>query len=274
MKVNLIQTDIFWNNPTANVEALWAKLESEKLTGLVALPEMFTTGFSFLTGEKAKEAEKIGSDFLLAAAKKFSVYICGSLPLLSSINDKPTNTLRLYGPEGHILDYSKIHLFTYDGEDTKYGGGVKTATTTLDGIRTTFAICYDLRFPRLFELTATETDLYVLVANWPGVREAHWNTLVRARAIENQSYFAAVNRIGKGGDSGESGESEKNRDGMNYVGGSLIISPTGETLAKGEDQEMALTATIDSKVVTDWRTRFTCLKDRKEVIYRTFSNTR
>lgn len=260
MNVNLIQFDIAWNDPKANISKLHSILDENKLSGLVVLPEMFTTGFSFLSGERAIEAQKIGDQFLSSVAKKYNFYICGSLPLISNgdvgISAKPTNTLRLYGPSGHIADYSKIHLFTYDGEDKHYQAGNDPVTVDIEGIRVTFAICYDLRFPDLFAHKASDTDLYVIVANWPAVRQPHWECLTTTRAIENQAYVAAVNRCGKGGTDTQ------------YLGGSRIISPKGEVLAEAEINDLnasqIITTHIDPKVVRDWRAQFPALIDRKK----------
>ncbi|RIL00833.1 MAG: carbon-nitrogen hydrolase, partial [Proteobacteria bacterium] len=159
------------------------------------------------------------------------------------------NTLRIFGPAGHLGDYSKIHLFGYGGESESYTAGNSTLTLPLGEIGASFFICYDLRFPAYFSKAAPQTHLYVVVANWPKARLSHFLALARARAIENQAYVAAVNRVGNGG-------------GLEYTGGSTVFTPKGEVLAELGDEEGVLKCDISPQEVEQYRREFPFLRDR------------
>ena len=161
----------------------------------------------------------------------------------------------LAGPEGAVTRYAKIHPFTFGGEDKVYTGGDRIVTVTVEGVRVTPFVCYDLRFPEPFRLAAEDTDLFALVANWPEARREHWRTLLRARAIENLCYVAGVNRVGDGGK-------------LHYAGDSAVISPWGEVLAEGSDKESVLVCDVEPAAVRDARERFPVLRDRRPEAYR------
>ena len=110
----------------------------------------------------------------------------------------PSNTLLLAGPQGQLHRYRKLHPFSFAGEHEHYAAGTELLQVELLGLRCSFFICYDLRFANEFWSLAENTDLYVVVANWPARRREHWTSLLRARAIENQAYVAGVNRVGPG----------------------------------------------------------------------------
>ena len=151
--------------------------------------------------------------------------------------------------------YAKIHPFSFAGEHREYAAGDRVVTADVEGVRVTPFVCYDLRFPEPFRLAAAGTDLYAVVANWPQERREHWRLLLRARAVENQAYVAGVNRVGDGGR-------------LHYDGESALISPSGETLAEGDDQERVLLCDVDAKRVAETRARFPFLDDRRPDAYR------
>jgi predicted amidohydrolase len=122
-------------------------------------------------------------------------------------------------------------------------------------VRVTPFVCYDLRFPEPFRLAAEETDLFAVVANWPRERIGHWSLLLRARAVENLAFVAGVNRVGEGGK-------------LQYPGASAVISPLGETLVEGGEEESVLVCEVDSKAVAEARERFPFLRDRRPQAYR------
>ncbi|HYH49741.1 MAG TPA: nitrilase-related carbon-nitrogen hydrolase, partial [Acidimicrobiia bacterium] len=154
------------------------------------------------------------------------------------------------GPGGELHHYDKIHPFTYSGEHEHYAAGTRRITVDVEGIRVTPFVCYDLRFADEFWTEAQRTDCYVVVANWPAARRAHWQALLVARAIENQAYVVGVNRVGEGG-------------GLAYAGDSRIIDPLGEVLAGGAGGETILLADVEPDVVTATRKRFPFLADRR-----------
>jgi predicted amidohydrolase len=161
----------------------------------------------------------------------------------------------LVSPDCAVVKYAKIHPFSFAGEDKVYTAGDRVVTVEVEGVRVTPLVCYDLRFPEPFRTAAAETDLFVLVANWPDQRREHWRTLLRARAIENQAYVVGVNRAGEG-------------HGLRYAGDSAAVSPLGETLAEADDREQVIFADIDPDVVGKLRARFPALDDRRPDSYR------
>ena len=120
----------------------------------------------------------------------------------------------------------------------------------VEGARLSLFVCYDLRFADEFWSLAGDTDCYIVVANWPAMRREHWNTLLHARAIENQAYVVGVNRVGTGG-------------GLDYAGDSAIIGPFGDEVVVGDDRERVLVGEVDPAVVSDIRARFPFLVDRR-----------
>ena len=136
--------------------------------------------------------------------------------------DRPFNRFVLAGPAGERYHYDKIHPFSYGHEDEHYAAGDGRVTVDVEGVRVTLFVCYDLRFADQWWAAARDTDCYVVVANWPAGRREHWRTLARARAIENQAYVVAANRVGSGG-------------GLEYAGDSAVYGPFGEELAVAAD---------------------------------------
>ena len=280
MKLAAIQHDIFWEQPEKNFTHL-ADLVSEAAdTGarLVMLTEMFSYGFSMNIAKIAEPPDGPSTQFLVDQAIKHDIWLGGTIPVraeeaspaaesassaapeqASAISDdeernqtpKARNTLVLAAPDGSTHNYAKIHPFTYGGEDDHYEGGDSLAQVQVEDNRVSLSVCYDLRFPYIFWPLAETTDLYLVPANWPAKRRHHWQSLLVARAIENQAYVAGINRVGTGG-------------GITYSGDSAIISPQGETLASGAI-EAILTAEIDSQAVASVRSRFPFLQDRRDI---------
>ena len=159
---------------------------------------MYSTGFSMAAERIAEPAGGRSSAFLVEQAARNDLWVCGSLPEVATGATRPSNCLVLAGPDGTILRYRKIHPFSFAGEHHHYEAGDKHVTVMVEGVRLSLFVCYDLRFGDEFWPLASDTDCYVVVANWPASRRSHWMTLVRARAIENQAYVVAVNRVGVG----------------------------------------------------------------------------
>ena len=146
--------------------------------------------------------------------------------------------------------YRKIHPFSYGREHEHYAAGTEHVTVTVEGLRLSLFVCYDLRFADEFWALADDTDAYVVVANWPVARRDHWRTLLRARAIENQAYVIAANRVGSGG-------------GLDYGGDSMIVGPFGETVAFAGERETTIDGEVDPEVVRTTRSRYPFLTDRR-----------
>jgi predicted amidohydrolase len=253
MRVAAVQHDIVWEDARANFARLAPMIGEAASEGarLVVLTEMCTTGFSMRTEQIAEPFEGPSSRFLQEQAAAREVWVCGSIPECEPGDDKPANCLVLASPTGEQFRYRKIHPFSYSGEHERYAAGDGFVTLSVDGVRLSLFVCYDLRFADEFWALARNTDCYVVPANWPVQRRDHWRTLLRARAIENLAYVVGVNRVGSGG-------------GADYVGDSAIIGPFGEELVDGDGAgETVLYADVDPAVVQRTRERYPFLADRR-----------
>lgn len=253
MKVAAIQHDIVWEAPEANFDRLAPRIGAAADAGarLIVLTEMFSTGFTMATQRVAEPKDGPSVSFLVEQAARTGAWVCGSLPELPGPGaERPCNTLVLAGPTGTVHRYAKIHPFSYSGEHQHYQAGDQRVTVDVDGVRVSLFVCYDLRFADEFWVLAPETDCYVVVANWPASRRAHWQALLTARAIENQAYVVGVNRVGEGGKE-------------TYCGDSRIVDPLGEVLASAAVVETTLVAEVDPAHVAAVRQRFPFMADRR-----------
>ena len=270
MKIALLQTDIVWNNPQANIVRVEKLMRQAVAADLYVLPEMWATGF-------ATEPEGIAEDEQLSAAlawmkqtaRQRGCALSGSLavatpndipggpPSNPSEGEEPSaERLRVYRnrhyfvtPEGMAF-YDKHHLFTHGHEDEHFTAGQQPVIVEWQGWRILLLTCYDLRFPCFSRYgQAGFYDAIICVANWPEKRQLAWDTLVRARAIENQCYVIAVNRTGAD-------------PVCQYAGGSVVIDPVGRTVAGCPAGEHPATAEIFIEKLHDMRSHFRVLDDR------------
>jgi omega-amidase len=255
MRLALVQMDIAWEDVAENHRRASRHLESAKAGGarLAILPEMFSTGFSMDAARIAQLPGGPSERFLREEARRLDLWILASVP--EQGEPAPRNMAMLVSPAGEVVRYAKIHPFSYAGEHRVYAAGDRVVTADVEGVRVTPLVCYDLRFPEPFRTAAAETDLFVVVANWPDQRREHWRALLRARAIEDQAYVAGVNRSGDG-------------NGLHYAGDSAVIAPLGETLVEADDSEQVVFADVEPEVVKKLRTRFPALEDRRPTAYR------
>lgn len=252
MRLTLIQSDIIWGKPEENLRRAEALAAQAAAAGadFIVFPECFSTGFLAPELGSPLEIGQQAATFLEQTARILGVATAGSFPFVAEGNPLPFNMLHVYGPYGRLTEYAKKYLFTFAGEETRFRPGREAVTVLVSGIRVCPLICYDLRFPTYIADQAQNTDLFLFVANWPAERQAHWEILLQARAIENQAFVAGVNRVGAGGK-------------LNFTGGSLIVSPTGEIIARGGAKEQLVSADIDVASVERWRKEFPALRDRK-----------
>jgi predicted amidohydrolase len=252
LRIAAIQSDIVWEDPQANFEHLrpWIRAATTAGAGLVVLPEMYACGFSMNTEAIREPEDGPSTAFLVEQAREHQIHVCGSIPELQSGHERPHNTLVLAAPDGGLTRYHKIHPFSYAREHEHYEAGSEFVTATVEGVRLSLFVCYDLRFADEFWVRARETDAYVVVANWPAPRREHWRALLRARAIENQAYVIGVNRVGGGGK-------------LEYLGDSAIIDPLGIALAEGSSGETMLLGDIDPERVASVRAKFPFMNDRR-----------
>lgn len=252
MRVAALQLDTAWEDAPENYRRAERRIQEAAALGarLVVLPEMFAYGFSMRSRAVSEAPGGATEQFLIETAAGLGIHLVAGLALNLGAN-LPHNCAVHVSPDGGIQRYQKLHPFTFAKEHEAYAAGEVVCTWTIDNLRVTPLICYDLRFPEPFRLVAHDTHLYLVIANWPDRRRAAWQTLLRARAIENQAYVLGVNRVGDG-------------DNLHYAGDSAILSPWGESLAAAAEQETVLIADIDKSVVAGVRSAISSLKDRKE----------
>ncbi len=248
----LIQTALHWEDKTANLAMLEAKINSiQERTEIVILPEMFSTGFSMKPEIFAEtmEGESVGWMRRMAMDKK--VILTGSL----MIEDEGRfyNRLIWMLPNGQYGYYNKRHCFAFAGEDEHYTAGDKRLVAQVKGWKINLQVCYDLRFPVWARQEAVdgeaEYDVLLNVANWPERRNHAWKTLLTARAIENQCYVIGVNRVGNDGNN------------IYHSGDSLVINALGETLYHKAHDEDVFTITLQKDTLLETRTKLPFLKD-------------
>jgi predicted amidohydrolase len=252
MRFAAVQHDIVWQDREANFARLAPQISRAVGAGaeFVLLTETFSTGFSMTPGIGEPEGGP-SAQFLLARAAEHGVWVAGSCPEVAAEGELPYNSLVLAGPDGTVHRYRKLHPFTHAGEHERFRAGEKPVTVQIGGLRITPFICYDLRFANIFWEAAPQTDVYLVPANWPSPRRHHWQTLLQARAIENQAYVIGCNRVGAAG------------DGTEHVGDSRIVSPMGELLATAAGVETILLADVDAAEVRATRDRLRFLPDRR-----------
>jgi predicted amidohydrolase len=253
-----LQLDTVWEDPPASFARAELLAEAAVARGarLLALPEMFATGFSMEAAQVAAHADATRG-FLADLAQRHGVFVLGGYATErpDSADPRPVNRANIFDPSGgEVLRYDKIHPFSYAGEDRHYAGGEEVATTRLDDLRVTVLICYDLRFPEPFRAAAAGTDLFVVIANWPAARRGHWSTLLTARAIEEQCYVLGVNRVGDG-------------DGLHYTGDSALLDPLGERIDGLSEAAGVVAGEVQPDRVRQLRARFTFLADRRPEVY-------
>ena len=251
MKVAVVQHDIAWEDRDATFARLRPQVAAAAGAGarIVLLSETFSTGFSMRTERTAEPEGGPSSQFLGEMAAAHGLWIGGSIPEVAAAGEQPYNTFVLAGPDGTQHRYRKIHRFGYGGEDRTFAAGAKRVTVEVEGLRVSLFVCYDLRFADDWWAVAEDTDAYLCVANWPEARRHHWQALLLARAIENQAYVVACNRVGHGGK-------------LAYAGDSAILDPLGEVLAAGSRTEALLVADVDPARVAAVRAEFPFLADR------------
>ncbi|MGY2078483.1 nitrilase-related carbon-nitrogen hydrolase [Modestobacter sp. SYSU DS0657] len=245
-----MQHDIVWEDRDANFARLGPQVARAAGAGaeLVLLTETFSTGFSMTRGIGEPEGGP-SARFLAAQAAEHGVWVAGTCPEVDAEGGLPFNTFVLAGPDGVAHRYRKLHPFATERE--RFRSGTGPVTVQVGGLRVTPFICYDLRFANVFWDAAPVTDVYLVPANWPAARRQHWQTLLQARAIENQAYVVGCNRVGTAG------------DGVEHAGDSRIVSPSGELLATAAGVETMVLADVDAAEVTATRERFPFLADRR-----------
>ena len=249
MNITLIQADLVWNDPAANRNRFEREIFAVGETDLVVLPEMFPTGFCTRPREAAEPDGGPTLAWMRRTARKKGAALAGSVAVEQ--DGRYFNRFYFVRPDGATVHYDKRHLFTYGGEHKEYTGGDRRVIAEYKGWRILLQVCYDLRFP-VWSRNDRYYDLLLCVANWPESRIAAWDTLLRARAIENMAYVAGANRVG--------------RDSLDslHTGHSVILTPLGKPLA-GEGpatEECILSASISLPRIRSLRDKYGFLEDR------------
>ncbi len=248
LKITIIQPDIIWENPGANLKKyseMTADLES---TDVIVFPEMFTTGFSMQPIILKEKMDGVAVNWMKKLASEKNAAVVGSL--IIEDGDKIFNRAVWVFPDGKTVIYDKRHLFTMGQEHLFYSAGNKKTIVEYNGWKFCPLICYDLRFP-VWARNTENHDVLLYIANWPAPRHHHWKSLLIARAVENQSYCIGVNRTGKDG------------NGLNYFGDSCLISPKGIAEFMGENESVK-TFELSYTELMNYRKSFPLLEDRDE----------
>ena len=249
MIICLIQFDILWGDPESNLRHLDGLLATAPQADLYVLPEMFTTGFATLEGATVEQEPCVGLAWMQRKAAELDAAIAGSIALeIPADAGKCANRFFFVRPDGTFEHYDKRHLFGYGGEGERFIAGDRRVIVEWRGVRFLLAVCYDLRFP-VWLRNRDDYDAIIFVANWPDVRRFAWDTLTRARAIEDTCYVLAANRVGTD-------------PACNYDGGTAFIGPYGETLAAVPDgQEGFVCGEIDLPHLAEYHAKFPVLED-------------
>jgi len=249
MIVGLCQFDLEWENKKTNrskIISLIENCESIKKIDWLIFPEMTLTGFSMKSMKTTLSDKDI--DFFKDISRNFSLYTT-----FGGVIDNRNSLITIDKDGNTIAEYAKMHLIPHYGENVSYVPGDKLCGFEIMGMRVSPSICYDLRFSYLFWEQASTTDIYVNIANWPMVRDLHWITLLRARAIENQAYMIGVNRVGKDPKS-------------KFLGNSNVISPTGDRILKCNDLIGIFSVKIEKTILDKIKVSFPVLDHRKDKI--------
>jgi len=244
-----IQSSLHWEDKEANLQMFEEKIFSiSQPTEIVVLPEMFSTGFSMQPKKLAEPMDGETVEWMKRIAAKKKIILTGSVIIEEDRNFY--NRLVWVLPTGQIGYYDKRHLFAYGDEDQHYTAGKKRLIASVKGWKINLMVCYDLRFPVWSRQQGDfEYDVLIYVANWPERRVHAWTTLLRARAIENQSYVIGVNRTGDDGNK------------IPYTGESMAVDPMGEILYHKNDEEDVFTVTLDRSDLEKTREKFPFWKD-------------
>lgn len=252
MKIGLVQYNPEWENKKANQQKITDMIADLNNVELLIFPEMSLTGF---TMNSEKFAEGIQSEsykfFAEIAVSKNTNVIAG---VIERSKNSIYNTAIHINPKGRLEKlYRKIHPFSYSTEDENYDAGSRPAIGKIKKWKFGFTICYDLRFPELFRKYGKKRVHFIVnIANWPDTRIEHWRNLLKARAIENQSYILGVNRVG---------DDPK----LHYPGFSSVFDPMGKEVITLENEERILIAELDKELIRKVREKFPFLNDMKMI---------
>lgn len=259
MRLALIQSSLVWGNVEENLKNFDEKLAKCSGYDVILLPEMFTSGcmmvkksYKVAVAEKITVAEHypVVMECMLKWALQQNALVIGSTVYREG--DRYYNRMIVAFPDGSCRFYDKRHCFRMGGENEHFSGGESQLVFDFRGVKMAAFICYDLRFP-VWSRNTCDYDLAIYIANWPESRREVWNTLLKARAIENQAYVAAVNCVGT------------DANGLRYVGDSVVLDARGGVIAAAKEfSNEIIEAVIDTQALHDFRRKFSVLEDRDQ----------
>ena len=250
LNVTLVQSHLQWQDAAAN-RAHFSQIiaDLKQPTDLIVLPEMFTTGFTMNVADQAENMGDTSVAWLKQMAETYNVTITGSIIITE--DGQYYNRLIWMPPNGQVAYYNKRHLFRMGREHEHYTPGQNRLIVSCHGWQICPLVCYDLRFP-VWSRNRQEYDLLLYVANWPARRRYAWQTLLKARAIENLSYVVGVNRVGDDG------------EGIHYSGDSAALNYLGEELVAQADAPLITTVSLNYEELQNYRARFPAHLDADE----------
>jgi omega-amidase len=258
MKLAVVSLNSIWEDKQANLEEVKRIVQAlNKNAEYVIFPEMSLTGFSVSNLTLVEDFENSNSiQFIQKVAKENQMNIV--FGLMISKDDKNYNSCIAVNNKGEISGhYEKMHLFSYSGEHELITGGTQLTSVDWEG-GWGLSICFDLRFPELYQELSKENLILLNIANWPIMRVDHWRTLMKARAIENQSFMVGVNRTGVDGND------------LHYEESSCVFSPVGEKLEPFEILKEVRIFDLNLHEAIEYRKSFPIKKDRRNIIYKEF----
>lgn len=262
MKIGLVQDNILWENKQFNLNSSKEYFIRAKNINvdLLLFPELSFTGFTMNT-KRFQESDSYTIHYMTNLCKTYGINAGIGYIQQCDNTEKAKNNYVIISKSGDILcTYTKIHPFSFSTEDKYYTSGNEIVSCNINNITISPFICYDLRFPEIFQIASKTASLITVAANWPRARATQWISLLKARAIENQCYIAGVNRVGIGNN-------------ISYSGNSMIINPLGEVIAYGEDGvDDIIVGEVSEEVVNDIRNKFKFKQDRKEELYYELNN--
>lgn len=258
LKIAVAQIDVAFGQPAKNFQtiATYVKKAAAQKADIVAFPEMWNTGYALT--ELAQIADANGAEtksLLSRLAKENKIYIFGG-SVATEVKSQFYNTTYVFDDHGQLLStYDKVHLFGLMHEGDHMTAGAKASHFEIHGVPATNVICYDIRFPEwLRKLSAMGSSLIFVPAEWPTVRVPQWQRLLAARAIENQSFVVAINRVGSDPDNA-------------FGGHSMVLDPLGESILTLDDQPQLQVATIDLDMIEAIRGEIPVFQDRRVDLY-------
>jgi len=255
LTITLVQMNVALGRPEKNLTRCRELLNSSSTdTDIILLPELWSSGYDYENFSRLAAATPTMLVELGRIATTRNAYIGGSL--IENDRENFYNTFYMLNHRGELIAaYRKIHLFSLMDEEKHFHAGSKPCLIEIRGLKVGLMTCYDIRFPELSRsLTLKGAKLLLICAQWPQPRTAHWNTLLKARAIENQLYVAACNRIGQGVEN-------------HYPGNSAIYNPWGTAVLKAPRHQGAFRATLNLAKIEQTRATIACFRDRRPESY-------